>query len=166
MGTLIGNGSHGTDIWRTLNHKKWDWMAHHSYYLYDGGTYIVGINDPHLRRDVADKIGGFDRKWVHPHAYVQDTTLETGVHVNYGVTMTRTYVESGTTISPGVTICGGVYIGSLVLIGAGATICDRVTIYDDVTVGAGCVVLPESRVDMGATIIGVPARYADGRPVK
>jgi NDP-sugar pyrophosphorylase family protein len=172
MATLIGTGSHGHDIWATIrNKKKWDWIAHHSYYEYDAKKYIIGINDPQLRAKVATELEeagkGYDRAWIHPETYIKDCTILSGAHVNYGTMMVRTSVGNHTTISPGVIIAGNVEIGDRCLIGLGARICDRVTIGDDVTIGAGAVVLPESVVDSGATIVGVPAKHlATGVHVK
>ena len=169
MATLIGNGSHARDILisdevvglQIPHHSEWDMVKDRTH------SVIIGINDPWKRDEVAKILGIDDRDWIHPHAWFgQGCDWGPGTHINYGVTMTRTTIGHHVTVSPGVTICGDVIIGNRCLIGAGATICDRVTIGDDVTVGAGCVVLPESRVDSNATIIGVPARYADGRPVK
>lgn len=160
MATLIGAGSHARDIasvWTPThghpNHE--DWLANGD----DAYSYVIGINDPRLRAEVASKLGGLELSWVHPHAYIgTDCEWGTGTHINYGVSMTRTTLGHHCTISPGVTICGDVTIGDRVLVGAGATICDRVTIGSDVTIGAGAVVLPETVIPDGETWIGVPAR--------
>jgi carbonic anhydrase/acetyltransferase-like protein (isoleucine patch superfamily) len=166
MATLIGCGSHARDIRFTDAARITRQVAHHS--LWDQqGEVIIGVNDPFLRARIAKELGVRDRSWVHPHTWFMEGSYGHGTHINYGVTMTRTRIGHHCTISPGVTICGDVTIGDRVLIGAGATICDRVTIGDDVTIGAGCVVLPESVVDSGATIVGVPAKHlATGVHVK
>lgn len=163
MVTLIGAGGHAADIAAVAEHDgSIDvQIDHHS--VWDGrGEVIIGINDPRLRSKVADELDVVDLFWVHPDARLSPTvTVEYGVHINYGVTATRTLIGRHTTISPGVTICGDVAIGERVLIGAGVTICDRVNIGDDVTIGAGAVVLPETFIPAGETWVGVPARKVE-----
>jgi carbonic anhydrase/acetyltransferase-like protein (isoleucine patch superfamily) len=160
MATLIGDGSHAYDIASVTPHthvcrSDTDWQTSgDKFYLV-----TIGINDPRLRAEVAERMGVDDLPWVHPNALLgHATSYGVGTHINYGVTMTRTTIGHHCTISPGVTICGDVTIGDRTLIGAGATICDRVTIGSDVTVGAGAVVLPETVIPDGETWIGVPAR--------
>lgn len=169
MATLIGDGAHAQDIrWSLQNHDLRVFPHHTDWDGSDPGDIIIAINDPWVRARVAQELNVVDLLWVHPQVNLgNDITIHYGTHVNYAVSMTRTTIGKHVTVSPGVTICGDVTIGNRVLIGAGATICDRVTIGDDVTIGAGCVVLPESVVDSGATIIGVPARHlATGVHVK
>ena len=166
MATLIGCGSHARDILLSgirFTHQ----VCHHTMYAGEPWDSItIGVNNPWIRDEIAKTLGKEDWSWEHPTAHISESSWKGGTHINANVTIIRTKIGHHVTISPGVTICGDVTIGNRCLIGAGATICDRVTIGDDVTVGAGAVVLPESVVDSNATIIGVPARYADGRPVK
>ena len=140
--------------------ELWGITPHHS--DYDVGQLddvIIGINDPRLRAKVSEIIEIDDMVWIHPSAVIGiECHWNSGTHINYGVTMTRTTIGHHTTISPGVTICGDVTIGDRVLIGAGSTICDRVTIGNDVTIGAGAVVLPETVIPDGETWFGVPAK--------
>lgn len=181
MSALVGTGSHGADILAVAD------ACGIALDLYDHAVVpppddlidvYVGVNDPKIRARLAARYG-LGRALVHPsvvrgpnvHVHdgcvvapnvvlLRDVVLAADVHVNYGVTMTRTYVGAHTTIAPGVTICGDVQIGSEVFIGAGATICHLVRIGDRAVIGAGAVVLDDVADD--ATVVGVPAkvRYA------
>lgn len=154
MEALIGAGGHADDIARMGDYRR---FAHHN--LWDGiRPVIIGVNDPHLRADIATQLGVQDLAWQHPHSWIGASLVHAGTHVNYGVTAVRAVIGHHCTISPGVTICGDVEIGDRVLIGAGAIICDRVRIGDDVTIGAGTVVLPESHIPAGTIWVGNPAR--------
>ena len=93
---------------------------------------------------------------VAPHAtLLHSVTLGEHTHVNYMAGLTRCTVGDFTTISPGATICGGVYIGNDCFIGANSTICDRVSIGHNVIIAAGAIVPPESRIPDGTKVIGV-----------
>ncbi len=167
MTTLIGDGGHAVDIAHTYTFTKC--VPHHRYFEDDGERVCIGINDPHLRAEVAGELGIRDSAWIHPRAWIgPECEFGHGTHINYGVSMTRTKIGKHCTISPGVTICGDVLIGNRVLVGAGATICEKVQIEDDATIGAGAVVTPghwgANReivyhvVASGETWVGVPAR--------
>lgn len=157
MATLIGAGSHATDIAHTYWFDRY--IPHHDQYTDDNTPYIIGINDPKTRSDISNQIGRDDAAWIHPDAYLgPETTYGPGTHINYNVSMTRTRIGRHCTISPGATICGDVIIGDRVLIGAGATICDRVTIHNDARIGAGCVILPETIIVSNSTWVGVPGK--------
>jgi carbonic anhydrase/acetyltransferase-like protein (isoleucine patch superfamily) len=168
VATLIGNGGHAEDIAANTDYIIDRVVHHHDQYTFDGNWVLIGINDPHVRDDVRQKIGVWDRAWVHPNAVVERSMIGDGTHINYGVSMTRTKIGHHCTISPGVTICGDVVIGDRVLIGAGATICEKVKIEDDAVIGAGAVVQPGRFgeagnvifrvVPAGETWVGVPAR--------
>lgn len=170
ISVIIGNGPHARDMLATAEDDRAIILIphHDDADLTEGAPYAIGINDPWLRDAVRQAIGWDDVWWVHPFTYLgEGCNWKAGTHINYGVTMTRTTLGHHVTVSPGVTICGDVTIGNRVLIGAGATICDRVQIGDDVTIGAGTVVLPESHIDSGSTIVGVPAKHlATGVHVK
>lgn len=157
MATLIGAGSHATDIAHTYPFTRY--IPHHDQYTNDRKPVVIGINDPHIRAEISTIIGVDDHPWIHPTVYLgPETTWGPGTHINYGVHMTRTRIGRHCTISPGVTICGDVIIGDRVLIGAGATICDRVTIHNDARIGAGCVILPETIIVSNSTWVGVPGK--------
>jgi len=157
MATLIGAGSHATDIAHTYMFSRH--VPHHDQYTDDGQALIIGVNDPQLRARISKQIDVLDNAWIHPDTFIgPECSIGAGTHVNYAVTMTRTTVGEHCTIGPAATICGDVRIGDRVLIGAGATICDRVTIGDDTTIGAGAVVLPTRTIPPGTTWVGVPAK--------
>ena len=158
MIVLIGNGPHARDIAHHL-HDTYRIFTHHSKYMPDmSDTVIIGINDPHIRAEVADELDVTDEPWVHPATILCGVTYGPGTHINYGAHAIRTRIGCHTTISPGATICGDVVIGDRVLVGANATICDRVTIGHDAVVGAGCVVLPGFHIPASTTWVGNPAR--------
>ena len=154
---LIGGGDHAADIAYDLSIGAVNRVDHHS--LWDGRVpVIIGINNPTLRAKVAAELGIDDALWVHRGAHVgHGCTFGVGVHVNYNSSMVRTKIGDHTTVSPGVTICGGVRIGNRVLLGAGSVVCDKATIGDDVIIGAGSVVLPHQTINEG-TWVGSPAR--------
>lgn len=157
MATLIGAGSHATDIAHTFIFDRH--VTHHDDYRDDQKAVVIGVNDPQLRSAISTQIGVLDNSWVHPVCYIgPECTWGGGTHINYGVSMTRTTIGRHTTISPGVTICGDVTIGDRVLIGAGATICDRTTIGNDAIIGAGAVILPETVVPEKTVWVGVPGK--------
>ncbi len=140
------------------------------------GRILIGVNDPHLRREIAQRwshlkaaaplidpsaiIGSdvaIDRgSVVAPLASIlRSTALESHVHINTLVSITRAEIGSYTTVSPGATICGNVTIGTGSYVGANATICERVKIGKNVMVGAGAIVLPYSVVPSDTTVVGV-----------
>lgn len=159
MATLIGDGAHARDIAYTLDDRFWHFVkTDQGFDPYDE-PYIIGINDPRVRAEIASRYLDNDQAWVHPDAVLgNDVGYGPGTHINYGVHAVRTTIGHHCTISPGVTICGDITIGDRVLVGAGATICDRVTIGNDCTIGAGTIILPESVIGDGETWVGNPAR--------
>jgi acetyltransferase-like isoleucine patch superfamily enzyme len=157
VNVLIGAGGHARDIYHTLR-GHWQIVEHHSLFR-KADEVVIGINDPRLRAEIAAELGIVDLPWLHPDALVPSScAVAVGVHVNYGVKMTRTRVGRWSTISPGVIVCGDVTIGERVLVGAGAVVCERVSIGDGATVGAGAVVLPDVCIPAGETWVGTPAR--------
>lgn len=135
---------------------------------------MIGVNDPKTRRAIAESFGwGGAPALIDPSVIgrgakvaqgcvvapgvvmLQDVVLGRHVHVNYGVTMTRTRVGAFSTICPGVTIAGDVVIGEECLIGAGAVICDRVTIGNRAVIGAGALVLPQSHIPGESLVLGM-----------
>ncbi len=152
---IIGSSGHGRDIAHTITHHRM--IDHHKQWVGER-RYIIGINDPQIRHKVADELGGPGLTWIHPNAYIGcECNIGDDVHINYGVTMTRTTVGDGCTICPGVTIGGDVTFGDRVFVGAGAVIGvkhpgEHVSIGDDAVIGAGSVVLKD--VSAGQKVIG------------
>lgn len=138
---LIGDGGHARDIWHTIhNRSAWTRYAHHQDWDADGTPYILGINDPQLRSQIADGYGYGDQPWQHPTALIgPDCTWGAGTHINYYTSMTRTVIGEHCTIAPGVTICGDVQIGDRVFIGAGAVIVNLTVVPDGTFIKAGTV---------------------------
>lgn len=166
MRLVYGNGGHGQDIADTLQIGR----------FYDDNPdrcntrmtppfklcteVYIGVNDSRQRRSIVERHRLRQRgTWVHPYAVVgPDTRFGEHVHINAGVTITRTTVGAFTTISPGANICGDVTIGETVTIGAGSTICQFCTIGDGATIAAGAVLPPHTNVPCNETWGGVPAR--------
>jgi acetyltransferase-like isoleucine patch superfamily enzyme len=133
---LVGAGAHATDIAETLE-PGFRW-CHHSDEFQGYGPYIIGINDPHVRAELAEGFGWSDEAWVHPRAYIgPGCEIGSGTHINYMAAMTRTKVGHHCTVAPGVTICGDVTVGDRVFIGAGAVVRNLVTIGDDAFICMG-----------------------------
>ena len=140
------------------------------------GPYAFGVHDP-VVRCLRDDMSNPALVLVHPAAYCEpDVEFDDGVvvgpraiigpnvklgrhvHVGQGSSMVRTRVGAYTSISPGVTIAGDVWIGQAVTIGAGATISNLCRIEDGAVIGAGAVLRPRTMVPTSTTWVGVPAR--------
>lgn len=184
MFSLVGNGSHGSDILALAKRRGYTPNA-----IFDddpdrgdappqdlSGYTIFGVYYPWQRREMDARfpdatpappltditaVIGTDCELsggvvvCHQTALGSLVSLGKHVHVGYCVGAVRTNVGDYTTISPGVTICGDVEIGEAVFIGAGAVICDRVTIGDNAVIGAGAIVPPTSVIPSGTTVTGV-----------
>jgi len=183
--SIIGAGNHSIDIQEIWHRARGD----KTLTVYDDdspeypkppkdltGRILIGVNDPHLRRKIANKwshlkaaaplidpsavLGGdiaIDRgSVVAPLAsLLASVALESHVHINTLVSITRAEIGAYSTVSPGATICGNVTIGTECYIGANATICERVRIANNVIIGAGAVVTPYSVVPEGTVVKGV-----------
>jgi acetyltransferase-like isoleucine patch superfamily enzyme len=80
-----------------------------------------------------------------------------GTFINTGAVLSHDdRVGDYVTISPSVTVCGGVLIGDNAWLGAGATVLPGVAIGAGAIVGAGAVVT--KNVPAGFTVAGVPAK--------
>jgi sugar O-acyltransferase (sialic acid O-acetyltransferase NeuD family) len=117
---------------------------------------------------------------IDPTAIVPSRlSVEEGAYVNAGVVIgARTqlgrfaFVNRGArighhvtladfvSVGPGANLGGKVSVGRGALIGMGAVIVPGVTVGEGATVGAGAVVLRD--VPVGATVVGNPARIANG----
>jgi len=68
----------------------------------------------------------------------------------------ESYINSFSSICPGVTICGNVNIGELTFIGANSTIIQRITVGTNCVIGAGTVII--KNVNDNCKIVGNPGR--------
>lgn len=179
---IVGAGGHGRDILATAQAAGvecvlCDESVHaHAWPVPEmPHEFLAAVNDPAARRALVERLGWPGARLVDPSARVgpgcslgegvvvaanavllRDVDLGTHVHVNYGATMTRTTVGAFSTVAPGATICGDVWIGDECFVGAGAVIKNLVTVGDGVTIGAGAVVVAD--VPNGACVKGIPAR--------
>jgi UDP-perosamine 4-acetyltransferase len=140
---------------------------------------IIAYGDrPDVRLDIAEKLSKIDSGFfnaIHPATTVSDTAvLNQGITVN-GQSYIGPYCEignhvivdscvnlshdcilrEGVTITPSVSLAGGVEIGQNSYIGPNATIVENVTIGENVIVGAGSVVTED--IPPEKTVMGVPA---------
>lgn len=146
----------------------------------EGGDLVMGMGSPHIRTQVAARLGGRDAlNWpvlVHPRADVgPKVTLASGVVVASGSIVTvdveisawsmlNTSVTVGhdarigqfCMINPQAAISGNVVIEDAVLVGAGAVVLEGRHVGKGATIGAGAVVATD--VEPGSTVVGVPAR--------
>jgi sugar O-acyltransferase (sialic acid O-acetyltransferase NeuD family) len=141
--------------------------------------YLIAYGDrPDVRLDLARKLSKIDGDFfnaIHPSTTVSDTAvLDQGITVN-GQSYIGPYcdigshvivdscvnlshdcvLQEGVTITPSVSLAGGVEIGRNSYIGPNATIVENVTIGENVIVGAGSVVT--ENVSPDTTVVGVPA---------
>ncbi len=143
------------------------------------GTHVAISGDHPLHREVVAAMA--DRSLVAATLIHADTTigpwvtigegsvLSPGVRVTGNVRIGRhCQLHTGAivshdgvlhdfvTLSPSVTLCGGVTVGTRSTVFAGATVMPGVTIGSDAIVGAGALVNRD--VEDGSTVVGVPAR--------
>ncbi|MFC6752618.1 acetyltransferase [Halorubrum tibetense] len=140
---------------------------------------LIAFGDqPDVRLDLAEDLSKFDSKFfnaIHPSSSISGkATLGYGVTVNgqsyigpHCDISNHVIVDScvnlshdcalreGATITPSVSLAGGVDIGRNSYIGPNATIVEDVTIGENVIVGAGSVVTED--VPSETTVVGVPA---------
>ena len=113
---------------------------------------------------------------IHPAAWVADgVEMGCGVQVMAGVVIqpgsslgencivnTNASVDHDCVIgehvhiAPGVTLCGGVSVGSSAFIGAGSTVIQNVSVGKEAVVGAGAVVIKD--LENGSKLIGTSTR--------
>ena len=99
---------------------------------------------------------------VFARAVVQaDAWIGEGAIVNTGAIVEHdARVGEFSHVAPGALICGSVRIGAGVHVGAGATVLQNLDLGPGVIVGAGALVTRS--FDGSVTLLGVPARAADG----
>jgi sugar O-acyltransferase (sialic acid O-acetyltransferase NeuD family) len=144
------------------------------------GDLVMGIGSPHIRAQVATRLGGYDAMdWpvlVHPRADVgPNVALAAGVVVASGSIVTvDVEISAWSMLNTSVTVGHDARIGQFCMINPQAAISGNVIIEDEVLVGAGAIVLEGRRVgkgamigagavvttdvDPGSTVVGVPAR--------
>lgn len=93
--------------------------------------------------------------YIGPHVHLYDHILvDSCVNISHECT-----VDAGATVTPGVTLAGGVSVGANVYIGPGATVTEDTTIANNAVIGAGAVVTGD--VSEETTVVGVPAEPTD-----
>lgn len=143
-------------------------------------VFYVGIGDPRVRREVADRasaLGGtVGPPIVHPHARVGlDVRIGEGCVVAPGATMTTnvrlgrhvhigsnvvighdTTIGDHTSVYPGATVSGNVTIGPKVVIGTNAAVLPGLSVGAGAVLGAAACAV--SDIPAGCVAMGVPAR--------
>jgi acetyltransferase EpsM len=143
----------------------------------DADEYIIAIGDNSTRKYIYEKF--YTLHWatlIHPRSIVsksasidEGTVVLAGAIIQPGVTIGKhciintnsnidheSYINSFSSICPGVTICGKVNIRELTFIGANSTIIQGITVGKNCIVGAGTVVI--KNVNDNCKIVGNPAR--------
>ena len=140
---------------------------------------VIAIGDNHIREKISRTI-------QHPIGTIidSDTKINKDVKIGEGSQIiTSSTINIGTTIGkhciintncsidhdcnvndfvhigPGVTICGGVYIGKSTLVGAGATILPNIMVGKNVIIGAGTLV--NKNIPDQTKVLGIPAKIVD-----
>lgn len=175
--SILGAGGHGQDIADIAQDLGWVVAFHddgHNYYAkieHSTGRYIVGVNEPKVRKRIAARAPGVPAPaLVHPTAVVSrsailgrgvvvganttvgpGTVLNDHVHIGAACTITRTLVGAFSTIGPGCDIAGDCRLGHSVFLGVGVVVRNLVTIHNEARVGAGAVVL--EHVAAGKTVV-------------
>lgn len=145
-----------------------------------GVVHYVGIGDPVVRREVADRARGAGSvagpPLVHPGAHVGPdvlvgegsviapgvvltTNVRVGRHVYLGANVVighDTEIDDFVSVYPGATISGEVRVGAAALIGTNATIIQGLRVGAGATLGAGGAAVRD--ISAGVTTVGVPAR--------
>lgn len=143
----------------------------------DADEYIIGIGHDRVRKNIYEQF--YNLPWatlIHPRSIVSKrasinygTVVLAGAIIQPGVNVGKhciintnsnidheSYINSFSSICPGVTICGNVNIGELTFIGANSTIIQRITVGKNCIVGAGTVII--KNVNDNCKIVGNPGR--------
>jgi len=143
----------------------------------DADEYIIGIGHDRVRKNIYEQF--YNLPWatlIHPRSIISKsasisygTVVLAGAIIQPGVTVGKhciintnsnidheSYINSFSSICPGVTICGNVNIGELTFIGANSTIIQRITVGKNCIVGAGTVII--KNVNDNCKIVGNPGR--------
>jgi sugar O-acyltransferase (sialic acid O-acetyltransferase NeuD family) len=143
------------------------------------GAYLaLGIGDPELIRELADKFSGdfFFPNLIHPNVVADWKGIKIGIGniICSGVNLTTdisignfnilnicctighdTNIGNGNVINPCCNISGGINIGNGILVGTNATILQNKNIGDNSIIGASSLVI--RNVAPETTVVGVPA---------
>lgn len=141
-----------------------------------GASFIVGIGNNHLRKQIMESL---DVDWytaIHPTAVITsdvvigegtaimaNTVINTGSKLGRGVIVNTAatvdhdnVLEDYVHVSPGVQLGGTVHIGAETWIGIGAVVINNVDICGECVVGAGAVVI--QNIGVCGIYTGIPAK--------
>lgn len=145
----------------------------------DGSFKVIGALASLNRKNIIEKIEDKGLEFINlinPTAYVSkmaqlskgiciapmsviNVNVQIGAHsiINSNCNISHDCILGNyTTLSPSVTLAGGVILGDGVFVGAGATILPDVKIGENAIIGAGACVIAD--VPANCTVVGVPAK--------
>lgn len=148
----------------------------------DNDVIICAVGAPTVRQQIVESLRA---EGFRSHTFVDDravvasdvqigvgsvvcpgSVLSAGVkvgahaHVNFNCSVGHdAELDDFSTLSPTVTVMGGVHVGQGAFLGGSSTVLPRLNVGRGAVVGAGAVVLGD--VEDGWTVVGVPARAVD-----
>lgn len=139
------------------------------------GPWTIGIGEPSVRVEMADRFSGIPAILIDPSARIgpgceighgatigpntvllRECRVGEHAHLCYGINATRATFGDFCTVGPGASFAGYVTVGPRAYVGAGAVVKNKVKIGADAVIGCGAVVVED--VPDGATVKGNPAR--------
>ena len=156
--------------------KNIPYLGHYDTQVYSNCKLVIAIGDNNIREKLSETIQhsigiiiDSDTKINKEVLIGEGTQIITSATVNIGTTIGKHCIINTNSsidhdckindfvhIAPGVTICGGVYIGRSTLVGAGTTILPNVKVGENVIIGAGSLVNKD--IPDNSKVLGSPAK--------
>lgn len=150
-------------------------ISHYREYA-DQCSFIIGIGNNHIRKNIAESMCVRWYTAIHPSAQIaldthigEGTVIMPNAVVNTSAVLGKHCIlNTGAVaehdnrigdyvhISPNAALCGTVCVGDLTHIGAGVVVKNNVSICGNVIVGAGAAVV--SNIDAEGIYVGIPAK--------